>query len=631
MSVLNNSITSLPPYTLAKSPVVARLVGLAITLVETGQKQMEEELDQQPTEATRLFVDHLLSAPGLVAVLPAAACERLLRPPALRALLAAARGSALHGAGAAALLGNLAQLALGAPGGPPPAGAGALLALPAAPRVADRVTAAAFCAAALALLPAAAARGAPGAAPPLARGAAAVVQAQLGLLAAQAPLLQLLGVLGDELPLFAGYALHLLQDLPALDALLAAAAGAGGQAEDLKGTQAAAGQQAAGALPGAGGAAAALNTLAFAPAALPALWRWLSLNLGVPLEAPAAARLGLDVASVAGGCRRLAPEHALVLGVFCRWGPGARGSAPGRRTPCCSVDPAPPASLPTPTPATPALPRCRRRALCQLLLVLSDDDLHVRGEPFGPAAARAIATSLNALVYHTHFPKPAPAPPTGQQQRQRGGAAQTLPAATLRAGGALLERFAPAALRGLYERDQRRPFCQPALWTAPYDCDAGQGGVGGGPPAGGGGAAAQQQPAQHSGLRAVAAVVPGLLFGGSAGGGGGGSGAAADGGGGAPAAALAAVAAGAPTAMTALLRAAPQCVPFDVRLQLFRCGGAASGRVPSPAAPARAAVHPNPTLLNPPPSSRPPSGRSWRRTRRAAGGTRHQPTAGRAR
>ena len=33
---------------------------------------------------------------------------------------------------------------------------------------------------------------------------------------------------------------------------------------------------------------------------------------------------------------------------------------------------------------------------------------------------------------------------------------------------ALLEQYAPIALRGLYERDARQSFCQAALWTAPF-------------------------------------------------------------------------------------------------------------------------------------------------------------------
>lgn len=224
------------------------------------------------------------------------------------------------------------------------------------------------------------------------------------------------------------------------------------------------------------------------------------------------------------------------------------------------------------------------RVLSHLLLVLSDADLHSKGQPFSTGAARAIATSLNALVYHTHFPRPAPQhqgntlrPSLGKRVSNGLGCddagVELVSAATLGAGSRLLERYAPVALRGLYERDQRQPFCQPALWTAPYDAHCAASGA---PPGG-----QQQQPRQsrvgweqHSGLRAVTAVVQGLLFGGTAGttdsqavaaGASAGDGGLTD-----ALPALGMAVAGSPSAMTALLRAAPQCVPFDVRLQLFR-------------------------------------------------------------
>jgi len=211
------------------------------------------------------------------------------------------------------------------------------------------------------------------------------------------------------------------------------------------------------------------------------------------------------------------------------------------------------------------------RALSQLLLVLSDDDLHVKGAPFNTGGARAIATSLNALVYHTHFPKQ-----QQQQQQQpsmqRQGSTRVattdtgttpLPATTLRCGAALLERYAPQALRGLYERDQRRSFCQAALWTAPFDGDSTQ------PAAAASSSSSGAQGRElHTGLRSVAAVVQGLLFGG-------GTAASSSSGDAASnqqqvASLSLAPVSGSPSAMTALLHVAPQCVPFDVRLQLFR-------------------------------------------------------------
>ena len=181
-----------------------------------------------------------------------------------------------------------------------------------------------------------------------------------------------------------------------------------------------------------------------------------------------------------------------------------------------------------------------------------------------------------------------------QQQQQQHQQQHQPPPATLRAGLVLLEAWAPRALRALYEKDQRRPFCPPALWTAPYDADEAaaaavatqlQGRRSDSDSGGGAGGRSGDDAPAHRGLRAAAAVVQGLLFGGGDRGGGG-SGASRSAGGAAaspsdpqqqaPAAAAAAaasaapVAGGAPGAMAALLRAAPQCVPFARRVELFR-------------------------------------------------------------
>lgn len=56
------------------------------------------------------------------------------------------------------------------------------------------------------------------------------------------------------------------------------------------------------------------------------------------------------------------------------------------------------------------------RSLAQLLLVLDDGDLHQRQTPFSLGASRAIASTLNSLVFHTAFPEQA----GGQQQQQPG-------------------------------------------------------------------------------------------------------------------------------------------------------------------------------------------------------------------
>jgi ubiquitin-protein ligase E3 C len=54
-------------------------------------------------------------------------------------------------------------------------------------------------------------------------------------------------------------------------------------------------------------------------------------------------------------------------------------------------------------------------------------------------------------------------------QAPAGGAAPPPAAPPSDPAFALLTEFAPRLLRELYERDVRRPYCQPLLWLAPYN------------------------------------------------------------------------------------------------------------------------------------------------------------------
>lgn len=65
------------------------------------------------------------------------------------------------------------------------------------------------------------------------------------------------------------------------------------------------------------------------------------------------------------------------------------------------------------------------RSLAQLLVVLDDGDLHQREAPFSLGASRAIASTLNSLVFHTAFPEACSTQQPGQQQ-QRGLVTSTL-------------------------------------------------------------------------------------------------------------------------------------------------------------------------------------------------------------
>ena len=301
--------------------VMVRLFSTAVAAMEqqqAPQQHPQQQAEESATPYVCAFTETVMSVPGLVACLPEVVASRLLRRATLSALLLAAMqvqgpANTLHGSRAAAVLGNIAHLLLAPPGQKPASAAADLLALPASPHLADRAMAEAACRAVLQLLPAAVA----GPMQVLSSSETDVVGAQLALLAAQRPLLQLLAVLSEAMPLYAALCLHLLQDLPTLDERLrsakpdAAASGGGSSSSNAVGSGSSS------------SSVSVLNTLAFTPQVLPALWRWLALNIGLPLEAPAGARLGLDVAAVSGGCRALSPTHALVLGVFCRCGRAA--------------------------------------------------------------------------------------------------------------------------------------------------------------------------------------------------------------------------------------------------------------------------------------------------------------------
>lgn len=128
---------------------------------------------------------------------------------------------------------------------------------------------------------------------------------------------------------------------------------------------------------------------------------------------------------------------------------------------------------------------------------------------------------------------------------------------------ALLREYGPVVLRGYYERDARHSFCQANLWTEPYlNLMAAL--------------AARQQQSQGGMVVTTAAVVQALLT--SLGLTGSDdinsnilpAAAAQRGSSSAGAAGDCAVSGLRTTALLSLLRTSPQCVPFPVRLELFR-------------------------------------------------------------
>lgn len=89
-----------------------------------------------------------------------------------------------------------------------------------------------------------------------------------------------------------------------------------------------------------------------------------------------------------------------------------------------------------------------------MLLVLDDEDFHEKQVPLSLGQNRAVATTLNTLVFLTYCP-----------QGEPGTGSQTASSDT--SLGVLVEQ-APLLLRRLYERDARRSFCRSTLWLGPY-------------------------------------------------------------------------------------------------------------------------------------------------------------------
>ncbi|CAD7704872.1 unnamed protein product [Ostreobium quekettii] len=90
-----------------------------------------------------------------------------------------------------------------------------------------------------------------------------------------------------------------------------------------------------------------------------------------------------------------------------------------------------------------------------LLLVLDDNDFHDRQDPLTLGQNRAIVATLNNLVFYTYCPNAS----QHQPSVSRGNPHWSMK---------LLEEFAPVLLRRLYERDARKSFCSALLWLAPY-------------------------------------------------------------------------------------------------------------------------------------------------------------------
>ncbi|KAF6266492.1 hypothetical protein COO60DRAFT_942 [Scenedesmus sp. NREL 46B-D3] len=299
-----------------------RVLGVCLVLLEAAGTRPQAQQQQYVEQ----FVLLVAAAPGMAAAAPPTIQARLLQPGVMQQLLPAAAQLASAGrlSGTAALhcLANIAQLLTGCSQRQQQH---QVAAAPASKHLEAGAMATAYCMAASQLLSAGARLGQSSSAisrrqrggvassnagrdtqrPKQQQGqhsssssnsrgvaaeAASILQGGCWMLGSQQHLLQLMRVLTSHsqggMVLWAGYCVHLLQDAARVSAAAAAGAGSCGSA------------------PAAGSAqlsSSVLNVVAFAPGVLPAVWRWLALAAGLPLEAPLQASRGLDIAAVAGG------------------------------------------------------------------------------------------------------------------------------------------------------------------------------------------------------------------------------------------------------------------------------------------------------------------------------------------
>ena len=135
------------------------------------------------------------------------------------------------------------------------------------------------------------------------------------------------------------------------------------------------------------------------------LWRRVAQRCALPLEAPADAVRGADVPSLHGGAAALTHPQAASLHLFCA-------------------------------------------LLGHLLVVLDDEAFHSGADSLSLPAFRAVALSLNSLVFNSCMHgRSAPRP----QRAQRALLAQ-----------------AGTCLQQLHSRHVRRPYCAEAAWLAPW-------------------------------------------------------------------------------------------------------------------------------------------------------------------
>ena len=178
------------------------------------------------------------------------------------------------------------------------------------------------------------------------------------------------------------------------------------------------------------------------PTLLSQMWRWLATTIGLPLSSPAGSTRGFLIPCLQSGLGGIqSPLSAGAFALFCR------------------------------------------AYTCRLMIMDDVEFYEEQQTVFGLGEQRAIAASLNTLVFCSHIPIPIPASSSsssvasGYSLSPKGvrGPFKSTPTTHLLLThhheghyNEMLAQAAPELLSALYDRDVRRPYCSPQLWLEPY-------------------------------------------------------------------------------------------------------------------------------------------------------------------
>jgi len=179
------------------------------------------------------------------------------------------------------------------------------------------------------------------------------------------------------------------------------------------------------------------------PTLLSKMWHWLATTIGLPLSSPAGSTRGFLIPCLQSGVGGIqSPLSAGAFALFCR------------------------------------------AYTCRLLIMDDVEFYEEQQTVFRLGEQRAIAASLNTLVFCSHIPIPASSSSSSSSSVRSGyslsprgvrGPSKYTPTTPLLLTrhheghyNEMLAQAAPELLSALYDRDVRRPYCSPQLWLEPY-------------------------------------------------------------------------------------------------------------------------------------------------------------------